>query len=183
MSVLSAIVLLAVVWFMVLFVVLPIRLETQGDTGESVDGTHAGSPASSFSMRRKLKVTTFWALLAWALIASVMLWGGITVRDIDVFGRMGPSAAPAGRNARPSFPVPGSRPDCGRGRIRRESGGMTGHCRLTGVSRIRPSKGDYILDVSCSAFACLAAGKPIRREKSVTGKFVAAVQPTDNERK
>ena len=91
MSVLSAIVLLAVVWFMVLFVVLPIRLKTQGDVGESVTGTHAGSPASSFSMRRKLKITTLWAVLIWALIASVILWGGITVRDIDFFDRMGPA--------------------------------------------------------------------------------------------
>lgn len=91
MSVLSAIVLFAVVWFMVLFVVLPIRLKTQGDVGERVEGTHAGSPASSFSMHRKLKVTTLWAVLIWALIASVILWGGITVRDIDFFGRMGPA--------------------------------------------------------------------------------------------
>ncbi len=88
MSVLSAIVLLAVVWFMVLFVVLPIRLKTQGDVGESVDGTHASSPASSFSMIDKLKITTIWAVLVWALIASVILWGGITVRDIDIFDRM-----------------------------------------------------------------------------------------------
>ncbi len=35
----------------------------------------------------------------------------------------------------------------------------------------------------CSAFACLTAAKPIRRERSVTGKFVTAVQPADNERK
>ncbi|MDE0211250.1 MAG: DUF1467 family protein [Boseongicola sp.] len=91
MSVLSAIVLLAVVWFMVLFVVLPIRLKTQGDVGESVKGTHAGSPASSFSMLRKLKITTLWAVLIWALIASVILWGGFTVRDIDFFDRMGPA--------------------------------------------------------------------------------------------
>ncbi len=91
MSVLSAMVLLAVVWFMVLFVVLPIRLKTQGDVGERLKGTHAGSPASSFSMRRKLKITTLWAVLIWALIASVILWGGITVRDIDIFDRMGPA--------------------------------------------------------------------------------------------
>ena len=52
MSIVSAIVLFAVVWFLTLFVVLPIRLETQGDTGETVRGTHAGSPSSAFSMKR-----------------------------------------------------------------------------------------------------------------------------------
>ena len=50
MSIVSAIVLFAVIWFMVLFIVLPIRLETQGDVGEHVPGTHAGSPASNFSI-------------------------------------------------------------------------------------------------------------------------------------
>ena len=90
MSIVSAIVLFAVIWFMVLFVVLPIRLETQGDVGEHVPGTHAGSPASSFSMKRKAKVTTVWAAGLWVVIASVILWGGITPRDIDIFNRMGP---------------------------------------------------------------------------------------------
>ena len=89
MSIVSAIVLFAVVWFMVLFVVLPIRLETQGDAGEKVEGTHAGAPSSSFSMKRKLKLATLWAIPVWAVIAAVILWGGISVRDIDMFNRMG----------------------------------------------------------------------------------------------
>ena len=88
MSIVSAIVLLAVVWFMVLFVVLPIRLQTQGDVGEEVDGTHASSPASGFSMKRKAWITTLFAVPIWAVIAAVILWGGITVQDIDMFNRM-----------------------------------------------------------------------------------------------
>lgn len=93
MGIVSALVLLAVVWFMVLFVILPIRLETQGDVGEKVEGTHAGSPASNFSMKRKLRLTTFWAVPIWAVIASVILWGGITVQDIDMFHRMADTSA------------------------------------------------------------------------------------------
>ncbi len=89
----SGLVLFAVVWFMVLFVVLPIRLETQGDVGEKVEGTHAGSPATGFSMRRRLRLTTIWAIPIWAVIAGVILYGDITVRDIDMFGRMAPSAS------------------------------------------------------------------------------------------
>lgn len=92
MNIVSAIVLLAVTWFMTLFVVLPIRLETQGDLGERVEGTHAGSPASSFSMRRKLRLTTLFAFPIWAILCLVIIWGGIGVRDIDFFGRMGPSS-------------------------------------------------------------------------------------------
>ena len=45
MSIISAIVLFAIVWFMVFFIALPIRLKTQGDVGEIVPGTHAGAPA------------------------------------------------------------------------------------------------------------------------------------------
>ena len=47
MSIVSAIVLYAVLWFLTLFVVLPIRLETQGDRGEIVPGTHAGAPSNA----------------------------------------------------------------------------------------------------------------------------------------
>ncbi len=94
MGVVSGIVLFAVVWFMVLFVILPIRLETQGDVGERVEGTHAGSPATGFSMKKRLRLTTFWAVPIWGLIASVIIFGDIGVRDIDIFGRM----APAGGN-------------------------------------------------------------------------------------
>ena len=92
MGVVSGIVLFAVVWFMVLFVVLPIRLETQGDVGERVEGTHAGSPSSSFSMKKRFRLTTIWAVPIWALIAGVIVFGDIGVRDIDLFNRMGPSS-------------------------------------------------------------------------------------------
>lgn len=91
MNVVSGLVLFSVVWFMTLFIVLPIRLETQGDVGERVEGTHAGSPATGFSMKRKLWVTTLVAVPVWGLIAAVIIWGDIGVRDIDFFGRMGPS--------------------------------------------------------------------------------------------
>ncbi len=89
MNVVSAIVLLAIVWFMTLFVLLPVGLRTQGDEGETLKGTHAGSPASSFSMKRKLKQVTLVALPVWAVICAVIIWGGITVADIDIFDRLG----------------------------------------------------------------------------------------------
>jgi predicted secreted protein len=90
MNFVSALVLLAVIWFLTLFVVIPIRLETQGDVGERVEGTHAGSPASSFSMKRKIRITTLFALPIWVVFCAVIIWGDIGVRDIDIFGRMGP---------------------------------------------------------------------------------------------
>ena len=89
MSITSALVLFAVLWFLTLFVVLPLRLRTQGDEGQIVPGTHAGAPAN-LAMGRKLKVTTLVALVLWAVLAAVILWGGIEVRDFDVMGRLPP---------------------------------------------------------------------------------------------
>lgn len=83
----SGLVLLAVIWTVVFFVVLPLRLETQGEAGEIVPGTHASSPAN-FSFKRKAKVTTLWAVPIWAVIAGTILSGAITVRDFDWFERM-----------------------------------------------------------------------------------------------
>ncbi|MEO1640636.1 MAG: DUF1467 family protein [Pseudomonadota bacterium] len=83
----SGLVLFAVIWTLVFFVVLPLRLTTQGDAGEVVPGTHASSPAD-FSFKRKAKITTLWAFPIWAVIAGTILSGAITVRDIDWFERM-----------------------------------------------------------------------------------------------
>ena len=91
MGITSAIVLYAVVWFMVFFVILPIGLSTQGDEGEIVPGTHASSPAR-FPLRRKVLQTTAWGTAIWAVIAGVILSGWISVRDIDWFERMSPPA-------------------------------------------------------------------------------------------
>lgn len=83
----SAIVLFAVVWAMVFFVVLPLRLQTQGEAGEVVPGTHASAPADA-QIGRKAKITTLWAVPIWAVIAGTILSGVISVRDIDWFDRM-----------------------------------------------------------------------------------------------
>ena len=87
MGVTSALVLLAVIWFMVFFVVLPLQLTTQGEAGEVVPGTHKSAPADP-QLRRKARITTIWALGLWVVIAGTILSGVITVRDIDWFDRM-----------------------------------------------------------------------------------------------
>ncbi len=61
MDIVSGIVLFAVVWFMVFFVVLPLRLKTQGEAGEVVPGTHSSAPADP-QIGRKMRITTWWAL-------------------------------------------------------------------------------------------------------------------------
>ena len=83
----SGLVLLAVIWTVVFFIVLPLRLETQGDRGEIEPGTHASSPAD-FSFKKKAKVTSLIAIPIWAVIAAILLTEAITIGDIDWFQRM-----------------------------------------------------------------------------------------------
>lgn len=85
----SGLVLFAVIWFLVLFVVLPLRLETQGDRGEIVPGTQAGAPAN-LNMWKKARITTYVAIVIWAIVAAVIWSELVTVRDLDWFNRMRP---------------------------------------------------------------------------------------------
>ena len=87
MAITSAIVLYAVTWFMVLFVILPIRLRTQGDEGEIVPGTQAGAPAN-FNVKRTALIVSGVALVVWLILVWIITSGVISVRDIDWFGRL-----------------------------------------------------------------------------------------------
>lgn len=86
----SAIVLFAVIWFLVLFVVLPLRLETQGDKGEIVPGTQAGAPAN-LNMWKKARLTTYLAAIVWVVVAGLVFSGAVTIDDLDVFKSLRPS--------------------------------------------------------------------------------------------
>jgi predicted secreted protein len=87
MAVTSAIVLYAVIWFMVMFIVLPIRLRTQGDEGKVVPGTQAGAPVN-FNLKRTALIVSAITFVIWALIVAVIVSGTLTIRDLDWFGRM-----------------------------------------------------------------------------------------------
>jgi predicted secreted protein len=89
MSITAAFVLYAVCWFMVFFIVLPLRLTTQGDAGTVVPGTPAGAPAG-FVVKRKARITTVAATVIWVALFVIITQGWITVRDFDVMGRMPP---------------------------------------------------------------------------------------------
>lgn len=87
MGITSGLVLYAVIWFMTFLVVLPVRVETQGDKGEIVPGTHAGAPETHF-LKQKALITTGLAVLIWAVIAGIILSGVISVNDFDWFDRL-----------------------------------------------------------------------------------------------
>jgi predicted secreted protein len=89
MSITSAIVLYAVIWFMTFLIAIPIRLQTQGDVGKVIPGTHAGAP-EHHQLKKKAIITTIVSAVLWVIIAGIILSGWISVRDFDWFNRMGP---------------------------------------------------------------------------------------------
>lgn len=91
MSITSAIVLFAVIWFMTFLIVLPLRLVTQGEAGDVVPGTHKSAPADP-QLKKRVRITTAVAAVLWVIIAGVILSGILTVESIDMFNRMGPGS-------------------------------------------------------------------------------------------
>ena len=89
MTITAALVLFAVIWFMTLLIVLPIRIKTQGDLGDIVPGTHAGAP-EVHHMKKKMWITTGVSVVLWAIIAGVILSGVISVRDFDWLNQLEP---------------------------------------------------------------------------------------------
>ena len=92
MSITSAFVLFSVIWFMVFLIAIPIKLQTQGDLGEIVPGTHAGAP-EVHDLKKKAWITTGVAFVLWAVISTIIISEIITLRDIDFFNRMGPETS------------------------------------------------------------------------------------------
>ncbi|OCX66921.1 hypothetical protein BFP70_03590 [Thioclava sp. SK-1] len=87
MSLTGGIVLFAVIWFMVFFVVLPQRLKTQGDVQQIVPGTPASAP-SELRLKRKVVITSAIAVVLWSIIATIILSGMISIHDLDWFNRV-----------------------------------------------------------------------------------------------
>jgi predicted secreted protein len=92
MTITAALVLYSVTWFMTFFVVLPLRLVTQGEAGEVVPGTPRSAPSNA-QIGRKARITTVWATGIFLILAGTIMSGWISVRDLDWFDRMDPVAA------------------------------------------------------------------------------------------
>lgn len=88
MNLTGGIILFVVIWFMVFFIVLPIREKSQDEAGEVVPGTPRSAPADA-RIGKKARITTAIALVLWAVVAGVILSGRVTLADIDWFNRLG----------------------------------------------------------------------------------------------
>ncbi len=89
MAITSALVLFASIWFLTLFVVLPLRLKTQADVGKVARGTPASAPVDPQLKKRALIVTAVTVVL-WSIVMVVILSGAITVEDFDWFDHFTP---------------------------------------------------------------------------------------------
>ena len=64
MTVTSAIVLLSVYWFIILFIILPINVTTQNDERNIIEGTAPSSPVNP-NLKRKFSITTIVSIVLW----------------------------------------------------------------------------------------------------------------------
>jgi len=87
MTITAALILFSVTWFMVLFCVLPVRFESQGDRGKVTPGTPASAPEDAM-IGKKAKITTVIATVIFAITYGIITSGWVTVADMDIFGML-----------------------------------------------------------------------------------------------
>lgn len=93
MTLTGAIVLFATLWFLIFFMVLPVRMVTQQDQGDVTPGTPQGAPAG-YVVGRKAKITTAITIVVWAILSGIIMSEVITIEDIDFMGVLKDSPQP-----------------------------------------------------------------------------------------
>lgn len=89
MAITSALVLFAVIWFLTLFIVLPLRLKTQADVGKVARGTPASAPVDP-QLKKRAQIVTAITVVLWSIVMVVILSGVITVEGFDWFDHFTP---------------------------------------------------------------------------------------------
>ena len=89
MAITSAMVLFAVIWFMLLLIALPLRLQSQEEAGEIVPGTPASAPVNPMIGKKMAWVTVITVVL-WVPLVAFIVSGVVSIHDIDFYSRMGP---------------------------------------------------------------------------------------------
>ena len=74
---------------MTFLMVIPVRLQTQGDVGKVVPGTQAGAP-EHHHLKKKAWITSAIAAVIWGVVFVIITQGIIEVRDFDWMDRLPP---------------------------------------------------------------------------------------------
>ncbi|SFR41292.1 DUF1467 family protein [Litoreibacter janthinus] len=91
MAITSAIVVFAVVWFLVLFCVLPYNTPSQNEVGEVAPGTPRSAPANP-QMKRKFLITTAITVVIWIPLCLAIIYGYINADTMNLYKRFGPDS-------------------------------------------------------------------------------------------
>lgn len=84
MNLVTGILLYLAIWFMCLFVILPLRLQSQAESGDVVPGTSPSAPVDP-KLGKKAIWVTIAATLVFIPVFIVIINGWISVDDIDFF--------------------------------------------------------------------------------------------------
>ena len=71
MTITASIVLLAIIWFILLFIALPLRIKTQEESGKKIHGTPSSAPEDPQIKRKMLWVTTL-SFCLWSIVMSLI---------------------------------------------------------------------------------------------------------------
>jgi predicted secreted protein len=87
MNPVSGVVLFLIIWFMTLFVILPLKLKSQGEAGKIVPGTPESAPDNP-QIGKRFLIVTIVSVIVFIPIAAIIISGVITIEDLDIFDRM-----------------------------------------------------------------------------------------------
>ena len=87
MTISAAFVLFAVIWFLTLFIMLPLNIKTQNENGTIAQGTPPSAPTNP-NVKTKMMWTTVIATLIWLPVCLIIIFELITISDINFYNRL-----------------------------------------------------------------------------------------------
>ncbi|MEE2774564.1 MAG: DUF1467 family protein [Pseudomonadota bacterium] len=84
MTISAALVLYAVLWFLILFIILPLKIKTQEEIGNVTDGTPASAPENP-KIKTKMLWVTFISAIIWIPIFLIIVFELVTISDLNFF--------------------------------------------------------------------------------------------------
>ena len=88
MTISAALVLFAVIWFMCLFIALPLKIKSQQENGHIIPGTPPSAPSKP-QLRKKVTWVTIITIIIWLILIYIISSGIIRVQEISFFNRSG----------------------------------------------------------------------------------------------
>lgn len=83
MSPFSMFVVYLLIWWVILFTVLPIGIRGQAEENNIVRGSEPGAPVS-INMKRKALITTAIATVIWIIVCAIIITGVVTWDDLGL---------------------------------------------------------------------------------------------------